>query len=120
MKKSLRTWTLAGFAWLAASLGAGAARADGGPKIRDSVWLPVGMSFGYSINPDPAPNGFLVGPELSLVYLDESAYWFGAYTDVLRDFGSDMTRLSLNTREVSPDGSNTCTIRPPSTTAPDG
>lgn len=94
MKRSLRTWTLAACAWLALSLGAGAARADGGPKIRDSVWLPIGMNFGYSINPDPAPNGFLVGPELSLVYLDESAYWLGAYTDVLRDFGSDITRLS--------------------------
>ncbi|MBK7583990.1 MAG: hypothetical protein IPI67_27810 [Myxococcales bacterium] len=72
-----------------------AAHADGGPKIRDSLWLPLGLNFGYSLNPDPVSNGFLVGPEASFVYLDHSTGWAGAYTDVLRDFGSDTTRLGV-------------------------
>lgn len=71
-----------------------AARADGGPKFSDSLWVPLGLNLGYSLNPEPAPNGFLAGPELSFVYLDRSLYWLGAYTDVLRDFGTDTTRVS--------------------------
>ncbi|MCC6900985.1 MAG: hypothetical protein IT377_18550 [Polyangiaceae bacterium] len=71
-----------------------AALADGGPKITDSLWMPVGMNFGWAVNPSPVPNGFLVGPEVSLVYLDQSGPWVGVYTDALYDGGSDRARIS--------------------------
>ena len=77
------------------------ARADAGPKIRDSLWLPVGLNVGYSVNPSPLDNGFLIGPELSFVYLSKQLYWAGVYGDTLRDFGSDATRVSATTLSPS-------------------
>jgi len=93
MTQSPRPWIAAALV-IASTLSARSSLADAGPKVSDSLWLPMGMNFGYSLNPDPAPNGFLVGPEVSLVYIGRDLYWFGAYTDVLRDFGTDATRLS--------------------------
>jgi hypothetical protein len=55
--------------------------------------MPIGLNVGYSMNPDPRSNGLLLGPELSLVYFDHEAYWFGAYTEALRDFGADEWRV---------------------------
>jgi hypothetical protein len=71
------------------------ARADAGPKVRDSLWFPMGLNFGYRVNPDPLANGFLLGPEVSLVYITRSLTWAGVYGDVLRDFGTDVTRMSV-------------------------
>ncbi len=72
-----------------------AAHADAGPKVRDSLWLPMGVNLGYSVNPDPLSNGFLLGTELSLVYIGKDFMWAGVYGDVLRDSGSKSTRMSV-------------------------
>lgn len=70
------------------------ALADGGPKITDSLWMPVGVNLGWAVNPSPVRNGFLIGPEVSLVYLDQKGWWAGAYTDALYDGGSERARIS--------------------------
>lgn len=80
---------LAAALWLPAP-----ALADAGPKIDDSLWLPMGLNLGYSLNPDPAPNGLLIGPEISFVYLDRTGYWGGVYTDLLHDTGPEQWRFS--------------------------
>ncbi len=79
---------------LVAACAPSTALADAGPKIENSLWLPIGINTGYAINPAHVSNGFLIGAEASLVYLDRSAKWAGVYTDLLRDFGSDTTRWS--------------------------
>lgn len=84
----------AGLLAMAVTCWSHAALADGGPKITDSLWMPVGMNFGWAVNPSPVPNGFLVGPEVSLVYLDQSGPWVGVYTDALYDGGSERARIS--------------------------
>ncbi len=68
-----------------------AARDANGPG--DSLWMPIGLNVGYSMNPAPLSNGLLLGPELSLVYFDQDAYWLGAYTEALRDFGAEEWRV---------------------------
>lgn len=78
-----------------ASLWSRAALADAGPKITDSLWLPIGVNLGWAVNPSPLPNGFLVGPEVSFVYLDQSGPWAGVYADALYDGGADRTRVSV-------------------------
>jgi hypothetical protein len=79
----------------AALLATSVASADAGPKFSDSLWLPLGLNLGYSLQPEPVPNGFVFGPEASFVYLDRSAYWLGAYADALHDFGPKNTRIGL-------------------------
>ncbi len=79
----------------AVSLLTGVAFADGGPKITDSLWMPVGVNLGWAVNPSPVSNGFLVGPEVSFVYLDQSGPWVGVYADALYDGGGDRTRISM-------------------------
>lgn len=58
---------------------------------------------------EKAPDGFTLGAEASAVWLDakgpkesrkyfpelDGMVWYGAYADVLRDFGADTTRLSF-------------------------
>jgi hypothetical protein len=78
----------------AVSLLTGVAFADGGPKITDSLWMPVGVNLGWAAN-SPVPSGFLAGPEVSFVYLDQSGPWVGVYADALYDGGRDRTRLSV-------------------------
>lgn len=75
---------------LSASLPANARDANG---PGDSLWMPIGLNVGYSMNSAPRSNGLLLGPELSLVYFDQDAYWLGAYTEALRDFGAEEWRV---------------------------
>jgi hypothetical protein len=70
-----------------------AAWADAMPKIYDSWFLPVGVSTASALHPDTS-NGFAGGLELSLVHNDEFS-WQGAYADVVRDFASERTRVSI-------------------------
>jgi hypothetical protein len=59
----------------------------------DSLWMPFGLNVGYAVNPAPTSNGLLLGPELSFVYFDRDAFWLGAYTEALHDFGAEEWRL---------------------------
>jgi hypothetical protein len=78
---------------LASVLVSRGARADGWVPER-TFFAPVGVNLGYGINPRGAPNGFLFGGELSLVYFDRLR-WIGAYADVIYDFGAKQTRASV-------------------------
>src|SRR5262245_3889649 len=59
-----------------------------------NIWMPVGLSTGYSLH-DSGPNGALLGPELSLVHITNSSFWYGGYADFVWDLGSDRQRLSV-------------------------
>jgi hypothetical protein len=74
----------------------GAASADGGPDLSktDVLFLPIGLNLGGAVN-QGAPNGFVLGGEVSAVYLYRTWAWTGAYVDVLRDFGAGATRFSI-------------------------
>lgn len=92
----MRSWPArAGLLALSVVCWSSVALSDGGPKITDSLWMPVGLNLGYAVNPSPVPNGFLIGPEVSLVYLDQDVWWAGAYADALYDGGSERARISV-------------------------
>jgi hypothetical protein len=78
---------------LAAAIAAAApeARADVGP---DSEWyLLPGVNVGATV--ESAVAEFMLGAEVSAARLFRRGAWYGAYTDGLRDFRRDTTRLSL-------------------------
>jgi hypothetical protein len=68
-----------------------------GFKLEEGLFVPIGLNLGYSVNGDKGPakaaNGFLLGPEISLVKYDR-LWWTGAYADLLRDFGEGEWRSS--------------------------
>jgi hypothetical protein len=69
-------------------------RADAHGPPNANIWMPVGLSTGYSLH-DDGPNGALLGPELSVVHITNDAVWYGGYADFVWDFGSDRQRLSI-------------------------
>jgi hypothetical protein len=72
------------------------ARADFGPKFDETGFVSLGLNTSYSMHPRPISNGFVFGGEASVGYLNMGrAFWVGAYSDVLRDFGADATRFSV-------------------------
>jgi hypothetical protein len=68
-----------------------------GFKLEEGLFVPFGLNLGYSVNGDKGParaaNGFLLGPEISLVKYDRM-WWAGTYADLLRDFGEGEWRAS--------------------------
>lgn len=63
------------------------------PEPESPGWfLPLGVNLGVGL--DEGDVGFLLGGELSAVYL-ESTTWFGFYGDTLYDFGSSSIRSSV-------------------------
>ncbi len=80
------------WAALAVVASAEGASAHGFPNA--NIWMPVGLSTGYSLH-DDGPNGALLGPELSLVHITNDAIWYGGYTDFVWDLGSDRQRFSI-------------------------
>src|SRR5690606_11263865 len=55
------------------------------------TYLSVGPSVGLGF----APSALLLGGEVSLVRQTREFFWFGAYVDLVHDFGHDQTRLSV-------------------------
>jgi hypothetical protein len=76
---------------VAATLPAGPAAADGGPKVDPGWYLPFGITLGAALHPALA-HGFFLGGEVSGVYFSRRALWAGGYADVLYDWGSDALR----------------------------
>ncbi len=68
------------------------ARAEKGKE----VFIPVGGSIGYGLNPKKLDDGVTLGGEVSAVVVDTyRLFWGGGYADVVHDFGSEATRLSI-------------------------
>lgn len=74
------------------------AAADAGPKFGNGLWLPVGLSLGGAFRGD-LPTGFVLGGEVSAVYLwmedTPEGMWLGGVADAVWDFGSDAFRHRL-------------------------
>ena len=72
------------------------ARASGGGSfsVEDEWFLPFGMNIGYTTN-DKGIDGFLLGGELSLVYMASDQLFVGGFADVNHDFGRDVTRVVI-------------------------
>lgn len=62
--------------------------------VTNSVWVPAGVTLAASLDED-ADAGFVVGGEVSVVYLDETGFWVGGYVDTVYDVGPDATRLTV-------------------------
>lgn len=87
--------------WAAAVAGAALlgsasdARADAGPKFGSGVWMPVGVTLGGAFRDEPV-SGFVIGGELSVVYLwmdsGLQGMWLGGVADATYDFGVEGVR----------------------------
>ncbi|MBW2525302.1 MAG: hypothetical protein JRI23_14045 [Deltaproteobacteria bacterium] len=77
------------------SAGTVEARADAAPKFGNGFWLPVGVTLGGAFRGD-LPDGFMLGAEVSAVYLwaegDAGGMWLGGVADAVWDFGIDAFR----------------------------
>jgi hypothetical protein len=69
------------------------ARADSAPK-GNADYLMIGPPLGATFHANN-PVGFVAGIEASLVHLDRHFAWYGAYTDLVHDFGSHETRFTV-------------------------
>lgn len=94
VRRALR-WAVAGAVCTAAVTLGNDAHADAGPKFGNGFWLPVGASLGGAFRSD-LPNGFVLGAEVSAVYLwvegDAGGAWLGGVADAVWDFGTDAFR----------------------------